>query len=82
MNSTECCPAPKGAAAQQSATAPCPESATIRLQRSLCKNANAGIAGGFLFFLGSFACPCPFCYIGSATLFISGVAGRVWPNSK
>jgi len=63
----------------ESRHAPCPQSAKEKLQRSLCKNANAGIVGGFLLFLGSFACPCPFCYIGSATLFISGVAGRVFP---
>jgi hypothetical protein len=52
------------------------------LQRKLARDSNAGIIGGLLLFINSFACPCPFCYIGSATLFLGGIAGKFFPGGK
>ncbi|MFA6489632.1 MAG: hypothetical protein WCT52_03025 [Candidatus Micrarchaeia archaeon] len=40
-------------------------------------NADASLAAGGLLLLGSFACPCPFCYLGSAAFLINGIAGKI-----
>lgn len=40
-------------------------------------NADASLIAGGLLFIGSFACPCPFCYAGSATFLLNGVAGKL-----
>ena len=52
------------------------------LKQKLVRDCDAGIIAGLLLFINSFACPCPFCYVGSFTLFFGGIAGKFFPGKS